>query len=115
MADNQSVIDVSVLKSANARDQAFLVISAITYLLTIDGFSHSVVGSNETFLLLFAGKIDVVPAIFGLLLPAIGGNLFGSAGLFAVLAHAQVNDEMATERLPKPRLRACSQTNSRKC
>ncbi len=98
----------------NARDQAFLVISAITYLLAIGGFSHSVVGSNETFLLLFAGKIDVVPAIFGFLLPAICGNLFGGAGLFAVLAHAQVSDEMAAERLPKPRRRAWAQTNSRK-
>ncbi|OQW79351.1 MAG: hypothetical protein BVN32_03435 [Proteobacteria bacterium ST_bin14] len=78
MADNQSVIDVEALKAANARDQALLVISAITYLL------------------------------------AIGGNLFGGARLFALLAHAQVGDEMATERLPKPRRRAWAQTNSRK-
>ena len=77
MAENQRVIDVEDLKAANARDQAFLVISAITYLL------------------------------------AIGGNLFGGAGLFAVLAHARVSDEMATERLPKPRRRAWAQTNSR--
>lgn len=78
MADNQSVIDVEDLKAANARDQALLVISAITHL------------------------------------QASGGNLFGGARLFAVLAHAQVSDEMATERLPKPRRRAWAQTNSRK-
>lgn len=78
MADNQSVIDVDDLKAANARDLAFLVISAITHL------------------------------------QAISGNLFGGAGLFAVLAHAQVSDEMATERLPKPRRRAWAQTNFRK-
>lgn len=78
MADIQSVIDVEGLKAADARDQALLVISAITYLL------------------------------------AIGGNLFGGARLFTVITHAQVSDEMATERLPNPRRRAWAQTNSRK-
>lgn len=89
----------------NARDQAFLVISAITYVVAIGGFSHSVVGSNETFLLLFSGKIGFAQGIFGFLLPAVAGNLFGGAGLFALLAHAQVSEEMATERVKKPRRR----------
>ncbi len=95
----------------NARDQAFLVISAITYVVAIGGFSHSVVGSNETFLLLFSGKIGFSQGIFGFLLPAVLGNLFGGAGLFALLAHAQVSEEMAAERVKKPRRRPGPRTD----
>ena len=76
----------------NAREQAFFVVFGIVYVVAIGGFSHSVVGSTEMFLLLFAGKIGVVQAL-SFLVPAVLGNLFGGAGLFAVLAHAQVREE----------------------
>ncbi len=76
----------------NAREQAFLVVFGIVYVVAIGGFSHSVVGSTETFLLLFAGKIGGGQAL-AFLVPAVLGNLFGGAGLFALLAHAQVRGE----------------------
>ena len=76
----------------NAREQAFLVIFGIVYVVAIGGFSHSVVGSTEAFLLLFSGKIGAGQAL-AFLIPAILGNLLGGAGLFAVLAHAQVREE----------------------
>ncbi len=78
----------------NARGQAFQVIAAITYVVAIGGFSHSVVGAAEAWLLLFVGKTGVVQTLGGLMLPAILGNLLGGAGLFALLAHAQVRGEM---------------------
>ena len=78
----------------NARGQAFQVIAAITYVVAIGGFSHSVVGAVEAWLLLFVGKTGVVQTLGGLMLPAILGNLLGGAGLFALLAHAQVRGEM---------------------
>jgi len=78
----------------NAREQAFFVIFGITYVVAIGGFSHSIVGSDEAFLLLFAGKTGIVQTFGGLLLPAILGNLVGGAGVFALLAHAQVRGEM---------------------
>ncbi|WP_010185571.1 formate/nitrite transporter family protein [Sphingomonas sp. PAMC 26605] len=78
----------------NAREQAFFVVFGIVYVVAIGGFSHSVVGSSEAFLLLFSGKIGVAKAL-GFLVPAVLGNLFGGAGLFAVLAHAQVREEAA--------------------
>jgi len=71
-----------------------MVIFAITYVVAIGGFSHSIVGSVEAWLLLFAGKTGVVQTLFELMLPAILGNLLGGAGLFALLAHAQVRGEM---------------------
>ncbi|MEG3165830.1 formate/nitrite transporter family protein [Sphingomonas sp. PB2P19] len=78
----------------NARSQAFQVIFAIAYVVAIGGFSHSIVGSAEAFLLLFAGKIGLAQAVGGIVLPAIVGNLVGGAGVFALLAHAQVRGEM---------------------
>jgi len=78
----------------NAREQSVLVIVAITYLLAIGSFSHSVVGASEAWLLVFAGEVGAVRALGGLMLPAILGNLVGGAGIFALLAHAQVRGEM---------------------
>lgn len=89
----------------NARDQAFLVISTITYVIGIAGLSHSVVGSNEAFLVMFTGNGDPASVIFGFMVPAILGNLVGGAGLFAVLAHAQVREEIYQETIRKPRRR----------
>ena len=78
----------------NAREQALLVIFAITYVVAIGGFSHSVVGSDEAFLLLFSGRTGVWQTFAHLLVPAVLGNLVGGAGLFALLAHAQVRSEV---------------------
>ncbi|SFP72294.1 formate/nitrite transporter family protein [Sphingomonas rubra] len=77
----------------NARDQAFWVILAVTYVVAVAGFSHSVVGSDEAFLLLFAGRTGIAQTAFSLIAPAVLGNLVGGAGLFAVLAHAQVRSD----------------------
>ncbi|USU09917.1 formate/nitrite transporter family protein [Sphingomonadaceae bacterium OTU29MARTA1] len=78
----------------NARDQSVLVIVIFTYVLTIAGFSHSIVGSDEAFLLMFAGRTGIWQTIAELIAPAVLGNLVGGAGVFALLAHAQVRGEM---------------------
>jgi formate/nitrite transporter FocA (FNT family) len=78
----------------NARDQSVAVIVIFTYILTICGFSHSIVGSAEAFLLLFAGQTGVWQTLAELIAPAVFGNLMGGAGIFALLAHAQVRGEM---------------------
>lgn len=76
----------------NARDQSFLVVFGIAYVVAAGGFSHSVAGSTGAFLLLFAGKIAAGQAL-AFIVPAVLGNLLGGAGLFALLAHAQVRGE----------------------
>jgi formate/nitrite transporter FocA (FNT family) len=78
----------------NAREQSVLVIFAIVYLVAIGGFSHSVVGSLEAFLLMWDGRVGAGEAVFGLILPAVAGNLVGGGGIFALLAHGQVRGEM---------------------
>ena len=77
----------------NARSQSVAVIFVFTYILTIAGFSHSIVGSSEAFLLLFAGQTGVAQTLAELVAPAVLGNLVGGAGIFAVLAHGQVRGE----------------------
>ena len=78
----------------NARDQSVLVIMLFTYVLAIAGFSHSIVGSAEAFLLMFADRTGIGQTIGALIAPAVLGNLVGGAGIFALLAHAQVRGEM---------------------
>ncbi len=78
----------------NAREQSFWLIFVITYVVGVAGFSHSIVGSTEAFALVWAGRLDLVSALAGSILPAVLGNLVGGAGLFALLAHGQVRPEM---------------------
>ena len=85
----------------NGREQALLVIFAVTWVVGVAGFSHSVVGSAEAFMLVWHGDIGVARALGGMILPAVAGNLVGGAGLFGMLAHAQVRGELHEERYGK--------------
>ena len=51
-------------------------------------------GSAEAFLLLFAGQAGLAQVLGGIILPALIGNIIGGTGLFAVLVHAQVRQEI---------------------
>ena len=83
----------------NSRDgSTFWIIFALTWLIGAAGFTHSIVGSAEAFLLLFNGETDIAFTVFGFLLPAILGNLVGGAAIFAMLAHAQVKAQIAKNR-----------------
>ena len=76
----------------SSREQSFWIIGALTYLVGIAGFSHSIVGSDEVFLLIFNGAAGP-SLILGSIVPALLGNLVGGAGIFALLAHAQVRSD----------------------
>lgn len=72
----------------------FWIVFAITYAIALGDFAHVVAGSAEAFLLLFAGQIGPGHAVAGIILPALIGNIIGGTGLFALLAHAQVRQEI---------------------
>ena len=80
----------------NAKGSEFWVISLITYVIAIGGFSHVVAGSVEAWLLFLVGETGLMGALGGLILPALLGNLIGGTGLFAVVAHGQVRAEIET-------------------
>jgi formate/nitrite transporter FocA (FNT family) len=77
-----------------AQGQAFWVVLFFTYAIALGGFAHVVAGSGEAWLLAAAGETSFAHAAFGLVLPALIGNVIGGTGLFALLAHAQVRQEL---------------------
>ena len=72
----------------------FWVVLTLTYVIAVGDFTHVIAGSAETFLLLFAGQIEISYALESLITPALVGNVIGGTGLFALLAYAQVRQEL---------------------
>ncbi|MBR1178061.1 formate/nitrite transporter family protein [Bradyrhizobium sp. KB893862 SZCCT0404] len=79
----------------NARGSEFWVILIVTYAIALGGFSHVVAGSAEAWLLMLTGQATIA-ATCGFIFPALLGNLIGGTGLFAVVAHGQVRNEIET-------------------
>lgn len=71
----------------------FWVVTVMTYLIALGGFTHVIAGTTEAGLLIFSGEAPVT-LLPRFLVPAFFGNLAGGAGLFAVLAYAQVREEV---------------------
>jgi formate/nitrite transporter FocA (FNT family) len=82
----------------NARGSEFWVVSLVTYVIALGGFSHVVAGAGEAWLLMLTGEATLGRAVGGFILPALIGNIIGGTGLFAVVAHGQVHDEIATDQ-----------------
>ena len=91
------MIAVAVWAMPNLERQEFLLIGLVTFLMAIGGVAHSIVGSAEMLVSVLDGKIDAFTGFVRYLLPAALGNLVGGAGLFALLAHAQVRQEIRQE------------------
>ncbi len=78
----------------SAKGQEFWIVLILTYFIALGGFAHVVAGSGEAWLLALAGETSVTHAVFGIIGPALVGNIIGGTGLFALLAHAQVRQEL---------------------
>jgi formate/nitrite transporter FocA (FNT family) len=78
----------------SAEGQSFWVVMIFTYAIALGGFTHSVAGSGEAWLLAIAGETTFLHAATSMILPALIGNVIGGTGLFALLAHAQVQKEL---------------------
>jgi formate/nitrite transporter FocA (FNT family) len=72
----------------------FWIILALTWAIALGGFTHVIAGSAETFLLVFADRVGLGHAVGAIIGPALIGNVIGGTGLFALLAHAQVRQEI---------------------
>ncbi|MDW3204646.1 MAG: formate/nitrite transporter family protein [Alphaproteobacteria bacterium] len=69
------------------------IVIAMTYLIAIGDFAHVVAGSIEAFLLMLNGEVGLEHGI-GYLFMAAAGNIIGGTGVFAMMAYAQVKEEM---------------------
>ena len=68
-------------------------IVVMTFAIGVTDTSHVVVGSVELFAVVLSGESGILEALARLLL-AGAGNIVGGSGLFAVLAYAQVSEEI---------------------
>lgn len=78
----------------DAKGNEFWLIVAFTWVIGIGDFTHVIVGAAEVFLLVFNGELSAVQAAFAYILPAFVGNVLGGTGLFALIAYAQVSEEL---------------------
>lgn len=78
----------------SAEGTEIFVITLITYLIALGGFTHVVAGSAEALYLWLTGAESFVRVVFAFFLPTLLGNVFGGTLLFAVLSYAQVREEI---------------------
>jgi formate/nitrite transporter FocA (FNT family) len=72
----------------------FHVIALMTWLIAVGGFTHIVAGSMESYLLIFSGEWAWWRMIAEFMIPVLIGNMIGGTALFALIAYAQVMDEI---------------------
>lgn len=87
------IASVAWIRSA-ADDSSFWIIVGITWVIGAAGFTHVVAGAAEAFLLFWHGDAGIGWVLGGFIIPAFIGNVVGGTGLFAMLAHAQVKEEI---------------------
>ncbi|HZL31243.1 MAG TPA: formate/nitrite transporter family protein [Pseudolabrys sp.] len=78
----------------SAESAKFAVITLMTYLIAIGGFTHIVAGSVEAFLLVLSGDWEWWRMILQFMAPVLIGNIVGGTALFAVISYAQVMEEI---------------------
>jgi formate-nitrite transporter family protein len=78
----------------SAEGTEIFVITLITYLIALGGFTHVIAGSAEAFYAWLTGAESFSRILFGFFLPTLAGNVAGGTVLFAVLSYAQVREEI---------------------
>jgi formate/nitrite transporter FocA (FNT family) len=78
----------------SAEGAQFQVVTMVTYLIAIAGFTHIVAGSVEAFMLVVNGQWSLWHMIEDFTVPVLLGNIVGGTALFAVISYAQVMKEM---------------------
>ena len=78
----------------SAEGAQFHVITMVTYLIAIAGFTHIVAGSVDGFLLVLNGQLGLWQMIGHFTVPVLLGNIIGGTALFAVISYAQVMKEV---------------------
>jgi formate/nitrite transporter FocA (FNT family) len=70
------------------------VITLMTWLIAVGGFTHVIAGSMEAYLLVFAGDWEWWRFITSFFIPVLIGNMVGGTALFALISYAQVMEEI---------------------
>ncbi len=83
---------VWLIPSANSAQ--FQVITMMTWLISVGGFMHIIAGSMEAFMLVLNGDTGPGAMLVNFFIPVLIGNVIGGTALFALLAYAQVMNEI---------------------
>jgi formate-nitrite transporter family protein len=78
----------------SAEASRFSVVTLMTYVIAIGGFTHVVAGSVEAFLLLLNGQLTLWHLLAGFTAPVLLGNIVGGTALFALISYAQIMKEL---------------------
>ncbi len=78
----------------SAESAKFAVITLMTYLIAIGGFTHIVAGSMEANMLVLAGDLEWWRMLIQFFVPVLIGNIIGGTALFAAISYAQVKEEI---------------------
>jgi formate-nitrite transporter family protein len=88
------LIAAMVWMSPSAESAKIVVITLMTWLIAVGGFTHVVAGSMEAYLLVIAGEWQWWQMLLQFMLPVLVGNMIGGTALFALLSYAQVMQEI---------------------
>jgi formate/nitrite transporter FocA (FNT family) len=77
-----------------AESAKFAVITLMTWLIAVGGFTHIVAGSMEANLLVLAGDWAWWQMLAQFFAPVLIGNMVGGTALFALISYAQVMEEI---------------------
>jgi formate/nitrite transporter FocA (FNT family) len=77
-----------------AEGSQFYVVVMMTWLIAAGGFTHVVAGSMEAFMLTLHGDLGFWAMLGDFFVPVLIGNIIGGTALFALLAYAQVMQEI---------------------
>jgi formate/nitrite transporter FocA (FNT family) len=78
----------------SAESAKFVVITLMTYLIAIGGFTHIVAGSMEANILVLHGDWEWWRMLGQFFVPVLLGNMIGGTALFALISYAQVMEEI---------------------
>jgi formate-nitrite transporter family protein len=78
----------------SCKGNEFWVIMLLTYMIALGDLTHVVAGSAEVFLLMLIGEETILNGLFGIILPALVGNIAGGTVLFSLIAYGQVKEEL---------------------
>lgn len=78
----------------SAQGNAFYIVLTFTWLIAAGDFTHVIAGSVEMWYLLLLGQMGATNAILEFFLPVLAGNIVGGTAIFALLAWAQVKNEV---------------------
>jgi len=78
----------------SAESAKFAVITLMTWLIAVGGFTHIVAGSMEANLLVLSGDWEWWRMVWQFFVPVLIGNVVGGTALFALISYAQVMEEI---------------------